>query len=250
MKMNAERRLSRIRRELETALDNEEEYLEEGAMGTYFPRSCAAQAAADLVDLFKRDPPTAEEVACCVEAISDLERIAKGRSGQLLLWLREQSHAILDALADSSNPRIRIFALETAHTSLNPVNFDPLYWALALKHRLFDDPDADVRVAAISGSRRGIVHNALFLQISLQKRTTNQFTDRFDLILARLHDESAEVRTATATVLRDWGACVGHEHLGHWAARVGHEALDVLLKHESATEAREALLRAQTSLEN
>jgi HEAT repeat len=248
--MNAERRLARIRQELETALDSEEEYLEEGAMGTYFPRSCAAQAAADLVDLFERDPPTAEELACCVKAISDLERIVKGKSRQLLLWLREQSHAILDALAHSSDPRIRIFALETAHTSLNPVNFDPLYWGLALKHRLFDDPDADVRVAAISGSRRGVVHNALFLQISLQKRTTNQFTDRFDLILARLNDDSAEVRAAAATVLRDWAERVGYEHLGQWASRVGHEALDILLAHESEAEARETLLKVKTSLEN
>ncbi|NJK43555.1 MAG: hypothetical protein HC933_04155 [Pleurocapsa sp. SU_196_0] len=70
------------------------------------------------------------------------------------------------------------------------------------------------------------------------QRHQNQFTESFDLTLARLSDDSAEVRTAAATVLHDW------------ATRVGRGALDVLLEHESGERAREVLLKAQTSLEN
>ncbi|MBW4613714.1 MAG: hypothetical protein KME21_10630 [Desmonostoc vinosum HA7617-LM4] len=206
--MNPDQRLSDIRYDLKTALDSEEEYLEEGAMGTYWPKSYATYAAEQLKSLFKASEPTTAEIACCVEAISDPERISKGRSKKLLLQLGEQSRPILDALANSTDPQLRIFAVETANTSVNPSYFNPLYWGINLEQQLLNDPDENVRIATILALKPAIAHNARYIQMSLQKRINNGMTNLFHQLLARLNDTSAKVRTAAAEVLCVWKTAI------------------------------------------
>jgi hypothetical protein len=84
--MDPNNRLNTIRYLLNTALDSEEEYLYEGEM-SYYVRTYAGDAASELSWLFRGSPPTAEEVDLCVKAISDPERIERGRSKLLLLQL-------------------------------------------------------------------------------------------------------------------------------------------------------------------
>lgn len=231
--MDPNNRIHTICSLLETALDCEEEYLYEGAMGNYYMNSYATDAASELDDLFRASEPTAAEINCCVEALSDPERIKRGRSKKLLIQLRERSRSILNALSNSTEPQLRIFALETAQTSVSPPYFNPLYGSIDLKQRLLTDPDENVRIVAISCSKQTIDHNAAYLQKSLQTSTDNPTTGLFHQLLALLNDSSAKVRAAAA------------EALGVWASHAGHEALDVFLEHENDLEAREALVMAK-----
>lgn len=189
--------LSRIRSYLQTALDCEEEYLHEGEMSNYM-RSYASDAVNELDNLFRPDGPFGAEIDCCVEALSAPDRIRNGRSKQLLIQLRENSRSILNALASSADPHLRIFALETANTSINPLYFSPLYGSINLERRLLNDPDETVRVAAISASKQTIDRNAGYLQTSLQNGTENPIVELFRQLLALLNDASAEVRAAAA----------------------------------------------------
>src|SRR5688500_12986323 len=114
--MDLNNRLKEISQLLSIALDSEEEYLYQGEMSDYM-RSHAADAADDLDWLFRGTVPTEAEIDLCVKALSDPERIKRGRSKELLLRLREKSRPIIDALAKSPDPHLRIFALETGGTS-------------------------------------------------------------------------------------------------------------------------------------
>jgi HEAT repeat protein len=230
---NSDRRLSEIRSLLKTALDCEEEYLYEGAMGNYYMNSYATDAASELDDLFRASKPTAIEINCCVAALSDPKRIKQGRSKQLLLKLRERSRPILNALANSPDPQLRIFALETAKTSVNPLCFMPLYGSIDLEQRLLNDPDENVRIVAILASKQTIDHNAEYLQRSLQTDPNNPMSGLFYQLLTLLNDSSAKVRAVAAKAL------------GGWASYVGHEALDIFLERENDLEAREALAMAK-----
>jgi hypothetical protein len=226
--------LSRIRSCLQTALDCEEEYLHQGEMSDYM-RSYVSDAANELDSLFRPDEPFGAEIDCCVEALSDLDRIRNGRSKQLLIQLRENSHPILNALANSADPQLRIFALETANTSINPLYFSPLYGSIHLERRLLSDSDENVRVAAISASKQTIDHNAKYLQKRLQDDTENSIVELFRQLLALLNDASAKVRAAAAKAL------------GVWASQAGEEALNGFLEHENDPDARKALLRAKAA---
>lgn len=204
--MNSDKRLPEIRNLLETALDCEEEYLYYGEMSNYM-RSYATDAADALDSLFRPfGPIDAEVIDCCVEALSDPDRIKKGRSQKLLIQLRERSRPILDALANSIDPQLRIFALETANTSINPSYFSPLYGSINLQQRLLNDPDENVRIAAISASKQTIDRNAEYLQRSLQTEPDNPMSGLFYHLLARLNDSSAKVRSAAAKALGGWAS--------------------------------------------
>jgi hypothetical protein len=226
--MGSDKRLNTIRYLLDTALDSEEEYLYEGEMSSY-ARTYAGDAASELDWSFRGSPPTAEEIDLCVKALSDPDRIRRGRSKELLLRLRERSRPILDALGDSPDPHLRIFALETARTSLNPYFPDPLYGHISLNRRLLDDPDESVRAAAISTAQPTIMHNAAYLQMSLQTGDTNPLLDFLSRILAGLHDPSHRVSAEAANVLL------------RWAAEVGEETLEMLLERENNPAARAIL---------
>jgi hypothetical protein len=226
--------LARIRRLLDTALDCEEEYLHQGEMSDYM-RSYASDAANELDSLFGPDGPFGAEIDCCVEALSDPDRIRSGRSKQLLIQLRENSRPILNALANSTDPQLRIFALETAKTSINPLYFSPLYGRIDLEQRLLNDPDDNVRVAAISALKQTIDHNTEYLQNSFQNGTENSIVELLRQLLALLNDASATVQSAAAKAL------------GVWAAAAGEEALDGFLEDENDPEARKALLMAKAA---
>ncbi len=194
-------RLQTIRWLLETALDNEEEYLYQGEMSDYM-RSYAADAVANLDTLFRSSPPTPAEIDCCTAALANPERIAQSRSKQLLLRLRESSRPLLDALSRSSDPQLRIFALETGSTSLlGQRSYMPLYGTIDMAWRLLDDPDEEVRLAAISATAQTIRHNRGDLQHSLQTGSDNPMVSLFYRLLARLDDPAARVRAAAAKAL-------------------------------------------------
>ncbi|HEY9627322.1 MAG TPA: HEAT repeat domain-containing protein [Coleofasciculaceae cyanobacterium] len=224
--------LSRIRSYLQTALDCEEEYLHQGEMSNYM-RSYASDAANELNSLFRPDGPFGAEIDRCVEALSDRDRIKNGRSKQLLIQLRENSRPILNAIANSTDPQLRIFALETANTFINPLYFSPLYGSMDLERRLLNDPDENVRIAALSASKQTIDYQARYLQKSLQEGTEEPIVELLRQLLALLNDASAKVRIAAAKAL------------GVWAAHAGEEALDGWLEHENDPDAREALLMAK-----
>lgn len=229
---NSDSRLHNIRSLLKTALDCEEEYLEEGAMGTYWPKSYATNAAEQLQSLFRPFGPTdADIIHCCIEMLSDPERIRKGSSQKFLLQLNELSRPILDALANSTDPQLRIFAIETASTSISRLYFNPL-GGIDLE-RLLNDQDENVRIAAILASKQTIDYNAKYLQNSLQSGSDNRMTDLLHQLLARLNDPSAKVRALAA------------KSLGVWASHADRQALDVFLERESDLEAREALAMAK-----
>ncbi|HEY9620691.1 MAG TPA: hypothetical protein V6C78_09995 [Crinalium sp.] len=226
--------LSRIRSYLRTALDCEEEYLHEGEMSNYM-RSYASDAANELDSLFRPDGPFGAEIDCCVEALSDPVRIRNGRSKQLLIQLRENSRPILNALANSTDPQLRLFALEAAKTSTNPLYFSPLYGSIDIERRLLNDPDENVQVVAISAVKQTIDHNAEYIQKSLQNGTENPIVELLRQLLALLNDASAKVRAAAAKAL------------GVWAAHAGEEALNEFLEHETDSDARKALLMAKAA---
>ncbi len=233
MTMNADQHLFEIRDLLATALDCEEEYLHYGEMSNYM-KSYATDAANRLSSLFDPSGPTdAEVLHCCVAAISEPERIKQGRSQKLLLQLRERSGPILKTLADSTDPQLRIFALETASTSINPFYFNPLYGSTDLERRLLNDPDEDVRIAAISATKQTIEHNTKYICISLQNGCDSLMVELFRQLLTLLHDASARVRMAAAAALRSW------------ASQVDQDALAALLEHENGSEVRQALAKAK-----
>lgn len=232
--MDSEKRLTKIRYLLETALDCDEEYLEEGAMGTYWPKSYANDAAEELRSLFKASEPTTAEINCCVEALANPERLKMGKSKRLLLQLRESSRSILNALSNSADPELRIFALETGKTSTNPVCFMPLYGSIVLEGQLLNDPDENVRIAAVLAVKQTIDHNAKYLRNNLQAGTDQPMVGLFYQLLTRLNDASANVRAVAAKAL------------GDWAAYAGYSALNDLLERETDPKAREALASAKS----
>ena len=226
--MGSSSRLNTISSLLYSALDEEGEYLYEGEMSSYM-RSYALDAAMDLRYLFQASPPTAEEIAYCVQVLSDPERIKRGGSKALLLTLRENSRPILDALANSSDPALRIFALETSSASTNPLFYSPLYTSIDLTRRLLEDPDENVRVVALSTEQQTIAHNAAYIKSSLQRGGGNPMLDFLSQILARLEDPSPRVREEAANVLL------------RCATAVGRETLDLLVARENNPAAREIL---------
>ena len=231
--MELNNRLKEISNLLRTALDSEEEYVYHGEMSDYM-RSYAADAAEELDWLFRGSAPTAAEIDLCVKALSDPERIKRGRSKELLLRLRERSRPILDALGNSPDPHLRIFALETGRTSLNPYFPDPLYGFISLNRRLLEDPDENVRLVAISTAQPTIVHNAAYLEYSLQRGDSNPLLDFLSQILARLSDPSPKVRAEAANIL------------SRWADEVGEETKERFLKRENNAAARAILARMRT----
>ena len=233
--MERNNRLNEISYLLNTALDSEEEYVYHGEMSDYM-RSYASDAAEELDWLFRGSAPTEAEIALCVRALSDPDRIKRGRSKELLIRLRERSRPILDALGNSPNPHLRIFALETGRTSLNPYFPDPLYGYITLNRRLLDDPDESVRVVALSTAQPTIVHNAAYLEVSLQRgdsNASNPLLDFLSRILACLNDPSPRVSAEAANVL------------SRWAAEVGEETPEMLLARENNPAAREILARTK-----
>jgi HEAT repeat protein len=234
--MQPNNRLNTISYLLDTALDSEEEYVYHGEMSDYV-RSYASDAAEELDWLFRASAPTTAEIELCVKALSDPERIRRGRSKELLIRLRERSRPILEALANSPDPHLRIFALETGNTSLNPYFHNPLYGSIELDRRLLEDPDESVRVVAVSSSQPTIVHNARYLEGSLRRGDSNPLLDFLSRIAARLRDPSPRVRTEAANVL------------SRWAAEVGEETLEMLLERENNPKARETIARTKASID-
>lgn len=206
-------RLQTIHWLLETALDNEEEYLYQGEMSDYV-RTYAADAVAQLDTLFRAAEPNPAEIELCIAALSDPERIARGKSTRLLLWLRERSHPLLQALARSSDPHLRIFALETGSTSLlGPRSYMPLYGSIDMRRQLLDDPDEDVRLVAIAATAQTIQHNRKYIEQSLQRGSDNPMVGLFYQLVARFDDPAERVRAAAAKVLEGWAAYTGKRPL-------------------------------------
>jgi HEAT repeat protein len=232
--MESNDRLNTIRYLLDTALDSEEEYVYHGEMADYM-RSYAADAAEELDWLFRGSPPAAEEIDLCVKALSDPERIRRGRSKELLLRLRERSRPILDALANSPDPHLRIFALETGRTSLNPYFPDPLYGFISLNRQLLEDPDENVRAAALSTALDTMVHNAQYLEDSIRRGDSNPLLGFLSEALALLGDPSPEVQAEAANVL------------ARWAAKVDREIVESFLGREDSLAAREILAKARAT---
>jgi hypothetical protein len=225
-------RLNEISYLLTTALDSEEEYVYHGEMSDYM-RSYAVDAARDLCFLFRSSPPIATELEYCVEALSDPERIKRGRSKEVLVTLRETARPILEALAHSPDPHLRIFALETGRTSLNPYFPDPLYGNIGLNRQLLEDPDENVRAAALSTVQETMVHNARYLENSIQRGDSNPLLEFMSEAVALLGDPSPRVRAEAANVL------------ARWAAKVDGEVVESFLGREGSPAAREIVAKAK-----
>ena len=159
----------------------------------------------------------------------------RGRSKALLLRLRENSRPILDALAGSHDPQLRIFALETGRASLNPYFPDPLYGSIELNRRLLKDVDENVRAVALSTSLPTITHNARYLEASIERGDNNPLLGFLSEALALLDDPSPSVRAQAANMLV------------RWATRVSEKALETFLQRENNSTAREVLARARAS---
>jgi HEAT repeat protein len=228
--MDPEARLRTIAWLLDTALDNQEEYLYEGEMSSYV-RSYASDAAAELRQLFQQTGMTPMEIAYCVAAISPSERIARGSSKQLLVRLGEESRPLLVALATAIDARLRLFAIETANHNTSQAHRSrprPLSMLIADVPHLLDDPDEDVRLAAASSSA-WMWSNVSFIQQRAQADSGHIVIQLYKKFLALLDDPSARVRAAAATAL------------GSWAAEVASEALMNRLEREGDPNVRRAL---------
>lgn len=227
--MELNNRLSTISYLLDIALDSEEEYLYHGEMSDYM-RTYAGDAADRLDSLFRPGGPTEPaEIDLCVQALSDPERLKRGRSKELLLGLRERSRPIIEALSNSPDPRLRIFALETGGTSVNPFFHSPLYGTIDINRKLLEDPDENVRAAALTTVHQTMVHNASYIESGIQRGVSLPLLDLLSQIASHLDDPSSQVRAEVENVLR----C--------WALKVGRETVEMFLDRENNPAAREVL---------
>ncbi len=228
-------RLPTIRRLLGAALDSDATYAYEGEMSEY-TRSYAADAATDLDTLFRFNPPSEAEAACCAEALADPGRIARGRSARLLLRLEERARPLLDALARSPDPRARAFALEAGALSTPGAGaYRPLYGSADLAEQLLGDADEGVRLAAVAVAGHALGHEAERLQRALDADEAAPPVRLLHRLLALLNDPSPRIRSGAAVALRGR------------AAHAGRDALAALLAEEGDPEARAALTAALAS---
>jgi hypothetical protein len=233
--MPTEMRLRDIRLLLQTALDNEEEYVYEGEMSAYM-RTYAADAATELRTLFERSAPTPAEVEVCVAALSEPQRIANGRSKRLLGWLGEQSGPLLTALAKANDVHLRLFAIEAASQAFGQAHLHgyrprALYPLIAAVPALLDDPDDEVRQAAVASSS-WMHSNTQFIEYRTQDQSDHHIIRLYRKIVSMLDDPSAKVRAATAAAL------------GDWAANLARQALEQRLAQEDDASVRDALNKA------
>ena len=196
--MRSGNRVPEIRRLLETALDNDEEYLYEGEMSSY-PRWYASDAVSDLRTMFAAFAPTAEEIALCVTEISKPERIANGKSKRFLLALGDRSRPVLDALSESSDSQLRLFALEAGGQWTNSLYYSPVYSSVEMEIRLLEDPDEVVRLAAVQSASETLRHNAKSLGFLIENN--EWFARLYKTLVELLDDASPEVRAAVAEAL-------------------------------------------------
>lgn len=236
--MDADSRLREIRLLLQTALDDEEEYLYQGEMSAYI-RSYAGDAASELRTLFERSAPSAAEVALCAAALAEPQRIANGRSKRLLAWLGEQSRPVLSALAQTDDPQLRLFAIEAASQSKGQAHlhgYRPhvLCHLIAFVPELLDDPNDDVRAAAVASSS-WMWSNTSFIEQRAQQQSDQIVIRIYHKMLALLDDPAAKVRAAAASAL------------GDWAAKLAQPALAQRLTHEHDPNVRAALSKALAS---
>jgi hypothetical protein len=230
--MQSNTRLNTISDLLNTALDSEEEYVYQGEMSDYM-RTYAGDAADELDSLFRARTPSESELRLFVKALSDPGRLKRGRSKALLLRLRETGRPFLDALADSPDPELRIFSLQTGVISMNPYFFNPLYGSITLEQRLMEDPDERVRAAALETAQQTIVHNAPYLEKSLQRGASNPLLAFLSRIAAHLDDPSPKVRAEAAKVMV------------RWAVEAGEETLELFLDRENNPTARKLLAKSK-----
>lgn len=223
-------RIPEIRQLLETALDNDEEYLYEGEM-CYYDRSYAGDAVSALRTMFSFYPPNAEEIEVCVAEISKSERIANDRSKRVLLSLFDQSRPILNALSKSNDARLRLFALVTGGQWTNYLYYSPLYGSVEMEIRLLEDTDEDVRLAAVLSASETMLHNMKSLGWMIEKQSEHWFVGLYKKFFALLDDASPKIRAAAAAAL------------GKWAAENARDALIARLGREGDPEVR-ALLAA------
>jgi HEAT repeat protein len=233
--MDGDRRLREIKLLLESALDNQEEYLYEGEMSSYM-RSYAGDAASELQTLFQRLSPSPSEIALCVAALAQPERIANGRSKWLLARLHEQSHPLLSALAKADDPQLRLFAIEAASQPLGQAHlhgYRPrvLCPLIALVPELLDDPNDELRAAAVASSS-WMWSNTAFIEQRAQLQSDQIVIRIYHKILSLLDDPAAKVRAASASAL------------GDWAAKLARPALAQRLVHEDDPSVRAALSKA------
>jgi hypothetical protein len=233
--MNTRDRTSEIRGLLATALDCDEEYLYEGEM-SYYARTYAGDAVSDLRMKFASSAPNAAEIDVCVAEISKPERIANGKSHKVLLGLSDKSRPLLDALSCSDEARLRHFALEAGGQWTNHLYYSPLYPSVEMKIRLLDDPDEDVRLAAVRSSSETMLYNMKSLGWRLERDDAHWFVGLYQTFFKLLDDASPKIRAAAA------------EALGKWAAENARDALIASLAREDDPEVREKLTAAITAL--
>lgn len=230
--MDAEsRRRRELERELKTALDDKEEYLYEGEMSSY-ARTYAGDARTSLREMFRQQPPSREEIDYCVAEIIKPERLTSGGSAELLEWLGEQSYPFFEALARSSDAKVRLFAVETAEKGGGKFHrLSPVCHLIAQAPELLEDSDEEVRLAAARSST-WMKSNTYFLKSPREENENHIVFRIYRRFLALLDDASPAVRVAAA------------EALGLWASEIAHEALKARLEREENPEAREALTAA------
>jgi hypothetical protein len=226
--MHLRDRVPEIRRLLETALDCDEEYLYEGEM-SYYARTYAGDAVSQLRMMFASSAPTPEEINACVAEFADAERMANGKSQMVLLNLSDKSRPILDALSRSNEARLRLLALEAGGQWTNYLYYSPLYPSVDMKIRLLEDPDEEVRLAAVLAAGETMRHNMKSLGWMIEKNREHWFVELYKTFFELLDDPSPRIRAAAA------------EALSQWAAANSRAALIERLEKESAPAVRKIL---------
>lgn len=178
---------------LDTALDSTEEYIYEGEM-CFYPRRYADDACSRIDMMLRTSEPDEAEMALIINKLLEPGRLARGASFELLIGLRENSGSILRALSENADKDIRLFALKACKASLPGHYYRPLYGTIDIERRLLDDPEVEVRLAAVEASIDTLRRNSEYLAKHIESGSTVPMVELFNAVSGKLDDPSPRIR--------------------------------------------------------
>lgn len=178
---------------LDTALDSTEEYIHEGEM-CFYPRRYADDACSRIDMMLRTAEPDEDEMSLIIEKLLVPDRLARGSSLELLVGLRERSGPILRALAENADKDVRLFALKACRASLPGHSYRPLYGAIDIERRLLDDPDPEVRAAAVEASIETLQRNAEYVRKQIEIGSDVPLVELFDAVSGMVNDPLLQIR--------------------------------------------------------